>query len=108
MMSGIRLAQYTNHAGGLYNQGQLLQARIEEMMSSGLADDILFYYWDNENSISQWDIPVALLNTVKQTDVDPNGDRMHPIYVLQGAYNTARVHANAGVIDVSVPMSEVQ
>ncbi len=101
LMSGFRLAHFANYQGGLYNRTDILEKQIEELIELGLDDDVLFYYWDNENSVSQWEVPLNVMQTVQATDVDENGQRMHPIYVLQGQYNTARSHAAAGSIDVS-------
>ncbi len=52
-------------------------------------DQILFYYIDNEfYKIDQHVINV--IQKVKNINVDDNGNRMHPIYMLNGAYGQAR------------------
>ncbi len=102
MMAGVRLAQYINNSSSpSYQNTDHLASVIQDIKDEGLSEDVLFYYWDAEFTENKWDEAINVLDTVKANDVDSNGDRMHPIYALQGAYNLARVHAGRGNVDIS-------
>jgi len=98
MMSGLQIADYTNT--GEYNYGNLslLTTRISEIADNNLMDSLLWYYWDNENSYSEWDNPLSVTDKIKELDLDAGGNRLHPIYALQGnegiarKYNSSNVH----------------
>jgi len=101
MMAGFQISQYTFPAGWAYNDLDDLRTKLNEIFEQGLGGNLLLYYWDNENNHDQWQVPVAVINTIKSVDVDSSGKRLHPIYALQGTYNNARVHAARGLVDVS-------
>lgn len=101
MMAGFSIAQYTFPSGFAYNNLNDLKTKLREIFEQGLDDNLLLYYWDNENNHNQWQVPVNVINTIKRLDVDSSGNRLHPIYALQGTFNIARVHASKGLVDVS-------
>jgi len=101
MMAGFQIAQYTFPAGWAYNNLSDLRTKLHEIFDQGLGDNLLLYYWDNENNHDQWQVPVDVINTIKSIDVDASGKRLHPIYALQGEFNVARLHAAKGLVDVS-------
>ncbi|MEO6786781.1 MAG: hypothetical protein ABI318_11665, partial [Chthoniobacteraceae bacterium] len=101
VMAGFQISQYTFPSGWGYGRLDDLRAKLREIFDQGLGDNLLLYYWDNENNHAQWQVPVDVINTIKGLDVDASGKRLHPIYALQGTYNIARVHAAKGLVDVS-------
>ena len=101
MMAGFQISQYTFPSGWAYNDLDHLRRELHKIFDRGLGDHLLMYYWDNENNYGEWDVPVAVIHTVKSVDVDSHGKRLHPIYALQGNYGIARVHAARGLVDVS-------
>ena len=101
MMAGFQISQYTFPGGWGYNKLDDLRSKLREIFGQGLGDNLLLYYWDNENNHDQWQVPVDVINTVKSIDVNSSGKRLHPVYALQGTFNIARVHAAKGLVDVS-------
>ncbi|MCJ7801507.1 MAG: hypothetical protein MUP82_04015, partial [Candidatus Marinimicrobia bacterium] len=75
-----------------------LENTIDQIKNDGLMKDIIFYYIDNEF----YDIPDQLINVtnrLKKLDYDKNQERMHPIYMLNGAYGLARKYND--IVDVT-------
>ncbi len=101
MMAGFQISQYTFPSSGLYNNLKDLRTRLRELFDQGLGDNLLLYYWDNENHHDQWQVPAKVITTIKGLDVNSAGKRLHPIYALQGTFNIARVHAAKRLVDVS-------
>ncbi len=101
MMAGFQIAQYTFPSGWAYNQIENLKRTLRTIFDQGFGDHLLLYYWDNENNYGQWTVPVNVIRTIQQLDVDGAGRRLHPVYALQGNYGLARVHAARGLVDVS-------
>jgi len=89
MMSGMEIGSYCISGSANYNNLTLLESRIEEIKNNNLMDYLLWYYFDNE-AFSEWDVPVAVTNKVKELDVDTSNNRLHPIYALQGMEGLAR------------------
>jgi len=96
MMSGFQMAQYTAPYGWAYGDTNDLRDTIEEIQDQGLASNLLFYYWDNENAYQEWAVPKAVVDTIRRVDVDGTASRMHPIYALQGNHGIARTYTDAG------------
>jgi len=101
MLAGFQISQFTFPSGWGYNKLDSLREQLKEIFDQGLDDNLLLYYWDNENNHDQWKVPVDVFDTIKNIDVNSTRQRLHPIYALQGTYNIARVHAAKGLIDVS-------
>lgn len=101
MMAGFSLAQYTFPNGWAYNDLKDLATKLREIRERKLADNLLLYYWDNEMNHGQWDVPAAVIRTVRTVDADAVGRPQRPVYALQGEFNIARVHAARGLTDVS-------
>lgn len=101
MRAGFSLAQYTFPSGWAYNDLKDLTAKLREIRERKLADNLLLYYWDNENNHDQWGVPSTVIRTLRGVDADAAGKPLRPVYVLQGAFNVARVHAARGLADVS-------
>jgi hypothetical protein len=101
MMAGFQISPYTFPSWWAYNDLEELRTKLGEIFSEGLGDQLLLYYWDNENNYSEWQVPVNIINTIKSIDTDSSGRRLHPIYALQGNYGIARVHAAHGLVDIS-------
>ncbi len=95
MYSGFQIAQYTNTGGWAYGQAAALAKQINDYKAQGLSDRILWYYWDNENSWTEWNNPKLITDTIKANDIDGNGQRMHPIFALQGNFGAARGYTSA-------------
>ena len=98
MMAGIQLAPYTSPEISTetprYNDLVMLESELTAINNAGLMDNVLLYYWDNENVWEEWTVPNAVLNRVKQLDVDSGQNRMHPIYGLQGHEGVTRTYKN--------------
>lgn len=101
MLAGFSLAQYMFPSGWAYNNIDDLKAKLREIFDQGLGENLLLYYWDNENNYDQWQVPVSVINTIRSIDVDSSGRRRRPIFALQGEFNIARLHAARGLVDVS-------
>ena len=101
MLAGFQLAQYTFPGGSAYNDLKDLTAKLGEIRDQKVADNLLLYYWDNENNHDQWEVPAAVIRTLRRVDADAAGKPQRPVYVLQGEFNIARVHAARGLADVS-------
>jgi hypothetical protein len=99
MRSGIQVAQYMNQGGWGYDPtGANLANQITALKATGLMDShVLLYYWDNENVWDQWTNQMRQASVITQQDRSASGQRLHPLYVLQGSYNAARMyHATTG------------
>jgi len=96
MMSAFEVAPYTTPLGWGYNRLDWMLTALREINDAGLSDDILMYYWDNENAYDQWDVPKNVFEIIKEEDT-VNGERMHPIYALQGNHGVARMYNNSSV-----------
>jgi hypothetical protein len=101
MLAGFQITQYAAPSGWAYKNLKDLSAKLREIQDRKLADNLLLYYWDNENSHEQWDVPAAVIRTLRAADADAAGRPLRPIYALQGEYNIARVHAARGLVDIS-------
>jgi hypothetical protein len=103
MYSGIEIAQFTNTGGHSYGRADVLTSTVDALRKAGLSDSVLWYYWDNEESYAEYDTPRKIVDTIRAIDVDAAGQRMHPIFVLQGNYGMAR----ASRTDAGVAFSDV-
>ncbi len=103
MYSGIEIAQFTNTGAHAYGRADVLTSTINNLKKAGLFDQVLWYYWDNEESYAEYQTPRTIIDTIRALDVDANGKRLHPIFVLQGNYGMAR----ASRTDAGVPFSDV-
>ena len=94
MLSGFDVSRYMIDGHFYYNDQTDLANRFNAMKAQGLMNDISLIYWDNENANEQWDVPSTIVDLIKGHDVDANGDRMHPIYSLNGQLGHGRRHLN--------------
>lgn len=101
MMAGFSIAEYTSPSHVYYNDRAQLRESLQEVFDEGLSDNLLLYYWDNENHHTEWDVPTDVIATIRSIDVSADGKQRRPVYALQGTFNTARVHAAHGLVDVS-------
>jgi concanavalin A-like lectin/glucanase superfamily protein len=99
MMSGFQIVPYLAYGGSRYNDLTTLTSKINEIRNNGLMDSLLWYYWDNE-AYSDWDVPLAVTNKIKELDVDTYDNRLHPIYALQGYEGIARKY-NYGTVNMT-------
>ncbi len=97
MMSGFQIAQYILHDGWAYNDIDDLRAKIREVKDQGLDGSMLFWYWDNEHVYGDWAVPLAVTSAIMEEDRDTNGQRMHPIYALNGNYGLTRIYQSSQV-----------
>jgi hypothetical protein len=116
---GFNIAMWTDGAGaikkaknaGLYSSMQLIQyiihvdsdwipqnhnkkiahlkSTLQKIKNQGLTNDLLFYYIDNEFYHTKREF-TEIIDIVLDQDIDKNGKRMHPIYMLSGTYALAR------------------
>ncbi len=104
MYSGFQLSQYTNTGGWAYGNVADLKNTINDLKAKGLSDSLLFYYWDNEESWTEWANPKNMTDAIKATDVTASGQRMHPIFALNGNFGAARGYTSASgepFVDIS-------
>jgi Concanavalin A-like lectin/glucanases superfamily len=97
MMCGFGLSTYISPGSSNYNDLTLLETKINAIKTAGMIEQLLLYYWDNENCYDEWQVPLAVANKIKELDVDVNLDRMNPIYALQGNEGIARKYNNSSV-----------
>lgn len=95
MYSMIQLSHYVNTGARLYNDVATLTSRMQEIIDNGNLENIIGYYWDNEFSHNEWQVPLDVISQIRNLDPDA------PVYALQGNYHVARTHASHGLVDVS-------
>ena len=66
-----------------------LKSTLQKIKNQGLANDLLFYYIDNEFYHTKSEF-TEIVDIVIDQDRDKNGKRMHPLYMLSGTYALAR------------------
>lgn len=93
LMSSIQIGPYIIGGNWLPKQNtervDHLTNYITDLKQKNLMDQVVFYYIDNEF----YRIDQHILNVIKRVktlDKDGNDKRMHPIYMLNGAYGQAR------------------
>lgn len=103
LMSGYNIADFIAPTSRNYKNTTLLASQIVSMKTSGLLDNLLFYYWDNENAeLYEWAVPSSVARTIKAKDIDIGGNRMHPIYQLQGNTGLTRKYNSIGMVSGSM------
>jgi len=66
-----------------------LKSTLQKIKNQGLANDLLFYYIDNEFYHTKKEF-TEIVDIVMDQDKNNLGKRMHPIYMLSGTYALAR------------------
>ncbi len=66
-----------------------LKKTLKEIRDRALMDNLLFYYIDNEFYHLKPEYS-DIVDLIIEQDIDKNGQRMHPIYMLSGTYGLAR------------------
>jgi len=66
-----------------------LRSTLQQIKDQGLTSNLLFYYIDNEFYHLKKEYTEVADIIIKQ-DIDQNGERMHPLYMLSGTYGLAR------------------
>jgi hypothetical protein len=96
LMSGIGVAQYMAPGGWGWDPGGVnLTNEINAIKATGLMEShVLLWYWDNENIFYEWQNPMTMVGVLKHNDKSPSGERLHPMYILQGSYNAARMYTD--------------
>ena len=96
MMTGIQVVQYMNPGGWGWDPGGVnLTNEIKACKATGLFDShVLLYYWDNENVWTEFPNQMQMAGILKSVE-STAGQRTHPVYVLQGSYNAARMYQDA-------------
>ena len=94
MLSGYDISNYMNPGNPNYNNVQGIKDVIAQLKQRDLMDDVAFFYWDNETGNNEWSVPKAITDAIHQADVDAGGNRMHPIFELNGTIGHARRHQN--------------
>jgi hypothetical protein len=90
MKAALQIAQYTSVGAFRYNDLTHLQSTLDDIKSNGVEENLLWYYWDNENNYDKWNVPISVVDKVKLFSVEANGDKKHPIYALNGNVGQAR------------------
>jgi hypothetical protein len=98
MYSGMDVTDFLDIRSKSYNNLTELTNRITSIKIAGLMDHLLWYYDDHEDYVGY---PKAIADAIKLLDVDSKGNRMHPIYMLQGNYNIARAYEIDGLSDIT-------
>lgn len=93
LYSNMQIGSYVSDADWLPKEDsekiQHLTRTINKIKNENLMNEVVFYYIDNE-FYKITDQLINVTNTVKSLDIDKNGQRMHPIYMLNGAFGIAR------------------
>ena len=97
MYSGRDVTGYLDIRSAPEYNIQWLIDDINNLKTAGLMDHLLFWYDDHEDYVGY---PLSTINTLKSLDIDANGNRMHPIYMLQGNYGIARGYEKDGFSDI--------
>ena len=77
-----------------YNAGftlSALQTAVDQVLADPDVGRMISWLWDNE-MYTQWSVPVAVTNLVKQEEIDVTGQRQRPIMMLGGRGNWARMY----------------
>jgi hypothetical protein len=90
MMSMIELSQYILPTMNQYNNLADLKTRLQALVKSPQISGVLDYYFDHE-AYTQYDVPKAVTDLVKQYDVSASGQRLHPIWANTGNSGMARM-----------------
>jgi len=93
MMAGFDIAGYCGNKGTNnpeYNKLAHLSLRLNNIIDAGLMENLLFYYWDNENAHTEWSVPNAVINTVRNIQSNSFGEICQPVYQLQGNEGVSR------------------
>lgn len=74
-----------------------LEDTLIDIQAQGLDNNLIFYYWDQENfQISHWYLHQQLAAKIRQID------NLHPIYMLQGQYGLASRYSNTQpIVDIT-------
>ena len=98
MMSCIDIEQYLDRRESSFKDMPGFRKNLARLMESPLRDRVLAYYWDNEQ-YDQYDLPREVCQAIQRTDVDSQGRRRRPIYMLHGDQGLTR--AFGGLADVT-------
>ena len=93
MMSGIDITRFMIPGHVDYENLNKLKNVINGLKNNGLENHILWYYWDNENMYTEWNIPKKVITQIKNIDKD------HPMLSLNGNYGMSRKYN--GLIDLT-------
>ncbi len=88
MLPAFSLAPYVNPHGWGFKDYAKLEKNLGAIKASPYYDDLLFIYWDNENSWGEWQPAVEAVKRVRRIMPEM------PIYVLQGNHGAARAYHN--------------
>jgi hypothetical protein len=91
MMAMGGISYWTQPGYGGFGNIESLMQKMQVLVNSPQISNILAYYWDNE-AYDQYDFPKLVTDTIKVYDVDQDGQRLHPIYMLQGNEGMARMY----------------
>jgi hypothetical protein len=90
MMSMVELSQYILPTMSRYNNLADLKVKLQALVKSPQINGVLDYYFDNE-AYTQYDVPKAVTDLIKQYDVNASGQRLHPIWANTGNGGMARM-----------------
>ena len=100
MMFGFDLTAYLRpDRKASYDNTEHLKRKLEEIEQAGVSDHLLFYHWDNENTLDEWAVFEHVTDTIKKWEIEKHGRRQVPIYALNGMEGIARAYRN--IIDVT-------
>ena len=101
-MGGFKVYFFTHPDAPYYNNIANLESRLQSIESAGMMSNLLTFYWDNENHHEQWEVPQNVIDVIRSYDVNPlTGNKRVPVYMLQGNFGIARVHASAELSDIA-------
>jgi hypothetical protein len=98
MMSCIDIEQYLDRRESNFNDLAGFHKNLTKLLESPQLDHVLAYYWDNEQ-YDQYDLPREVCREIQKADVDVQGRRRRPIYMLHGNQGLTRMFA--GMADVT-------
>jgi hypothetical protein len=98
MFPGIDIEQYLDKRQPEFKDLTGFRKHLSRLLESPLLDQVLAFYWDNEQ-YDQFDLPRAVCQAIQEADVDQQGRRRHPIFMLHG--NQGMTRAFASLADVT-------
>jgi hypothetical protein len=93
MFSGIDIEQYLDKRQPEFKDLTGLRKNLSRLLESPLLDQVLAFYWDNEQ-YDQFDLPREACKAIQEADVDQQGRRRHPVFMLHGNQGLTRSFAS--------------
>jgi hypothetical protein len=93
LYSNLQVGQYIVSETSWLEELENLKNNVKQIIDDRLMKEVIFYYIDNEF----YDVPTRLcqvVDVIRKMDKNVDGDRIHPIYMLNSPYGLARKYNN--------------